>query len=112
MDRQADSCVPGPAQLEGKHLPLEITVSAGERAVLGYRADATWDELVNEATLREEAVDHLLSILAAAQLEETRSADLSGSFTALRLLCSEAAALHRGANRLIAMPTDTEPGGG
>lgn len=81
--------------------PLLGTLTASDTAVLGYRADASWAELVDEATLREEAVDHLLSVLSAAELGDRSDTDLAGSFRAIRLLCSEAAALHREAYRRI-----------
>lgn len=79
--------------------PLPGTLTASDTAVLGYRADATWAELVDEATLREEAVDHLLSVLSAAELGVRSDTELAGSFRAIRLLCREAAALHREAYR-------------
>lgn len=75
--------------------PLPGTLTASDTVVLGYRADATWAELVDEATLREEAVDHLLSVLSAAELGVRSDTELAGSFRAIRLLCRDAAALHR-----------------
>jgi hypothetical protein len=75
---------------------------------LGFRTDARAGELYDEATLRQTAaLDLLCALSGATNLNELQADCLSGCFQAIRILCSDTAALHTGAYEAIARETAT-----
>lgn len=69
-----------------------------EPSVLGYRADANFLELTDEANLRQSAALQLLEVLSGVEgFTEAADSDLAGCFLAVRLLVADAKALHAGA---------------
>lgn len=71
--------------------------------LLGYRSDAKASELYEEAMQRQHAVLRLLGALSGApNLDELQADCLNGCFQAIRILCSDTAALHAGAYEAIA----------
>lgn len=66
--------------------------------LLGFRSDARAGELFDEAMQRQHAVLGLLCALSStSDLNELASEPLSGCIQAIRLLCSDAAALYSAA---------------
>lgn len=66
--------------------------------LIGYRSDAKASELFDEAMLRQHAVLGLLCTLSgASHLHESCSDSLNGCIQAIRILCSDTAALYAGA---------------
>lgn len=81
--------------------PLEFvplhSSSTGD-SILGYRSNAGYLDLVNEADLRQGAAQHLLSLLSClVDFDESDSAEIAGCFLAVQLLSGDVAALQRGA---------------
>lgn len=80
--------------------------SAAVNCLLGYRSTAKAGELYDEAMLRQHAVLGLLDALTGtSNLHELCSESLHGCIQAIRILCSDTAALHAGAYE--AMQRDT-----
>lgn len=78
--------------------PLRADSQANSLAVLGYRTDASYLELTNEADMRQSAAQHLLNVLSCVtDLDEFTAAELAGCFLAVRLLSSDARTLYDGA---------------
>lgn len=77
--------------------PLEFvplhSSSAGV-SILGYRSNAGYLDLVNEADLRQNAARHLLSLLSClVDFDESDSTEIAGCFLAVQLLTGDVAAL-------------------
>lgn len=68
------------------------------RCILGFRSDASASELYDEASLRQHAALGLLGALSdTPSSSELASEPLSACIQAIRLLCSDAAALYSAA---------------
>ena len=66
--------------------------------LLGYRSDATSSELFDEATRRHHAVLSVLCALSgSSDIHELSAESLSGCINAVRILCSDSAALYEAA---------------
>ncbi len=81
--------------------PLEFvplhSSSTGD-SILGYRANADYLDLVNEADMRQGAAQHLLSLLSTlVNFDESDNAEIAGCFLAVQLLTGDVAALQHGA---------------
>ncbi|SEQ69488.1 hypothetical protein SAMN04244573_02065 [Azotobacter beijerinckii] len=75
--------------------PLRADSQANSLAVLGYRTDASYLELTNEADMRQSAAQHLLNVLSCVtDLDEFTASELAGCFLAVRLLSSDARTLY------------------
>ena len=67
-------------------------------SVLGYRSNADYLDLVNEADMRQGAARHLLSLLSTlVDFDESDKAEIAGCFLAVQLLTEDVAALQNGA---------------
>lgn len=79
-------------------VPFENSTSGD--SVLGYRANATYLDLVNEADMRQGAAKRLLGLLSClADFEQSHSAEIAGCFNAVRFLVEDASALQDAAHQ-------------
>lgn len=79
--------------------PLHVDESD---CLIGYRGDAHASELFDEAMLRQHAALGLLCALSGSpSLQELRSESLNGCIQAIRILCSDSAALHERARQVM-----------
>ncbi|RRV39831.1 hypothetical protein EGJ86_10390 [Pseudomonas sp. o96-267] len=63
-------------------------------SVLGYRADTSHMDLMNEADMRQDAAQCLLGLLSClADFESSDNKEIAGCFNAVRMLVNDAAAL-------------------
>ncbi|MGH1449931.1 MAG: hypothetical protein ACRBBM_11000 [Pseudomonadaceae bacterium] len=81
-------------------VPFNASPDSSPLPVIGYRADAEYLELVNEADLRSYAAEQLLNIFSCLDdYEDFSKHELSGAFLAIKFLTLDAQALNAGAHQ-------------